>query len=443
MRESFNEKFQAYNRYIKEIILFSLPIMIGNIGHMLIGAGDIFVAARYSTTALSALSIANALIMTITIAGMGLLYAVSPVLANYRGEGKPTKRYFWASFIYSCLLALIFAGITYLFAFIVPLFGFEEKLVPLIQDYLKICSLSVFGMYLYAGMKEFLQSFEIVTFPNIIAIMAIFFNIAFNFTFVFGLGNIPALGVNGLAIASVLTRSLMAVILLGYCINFLKTRVKLQKTYLKHLFKIGYPISTALLLEFTAFNLITILLGKISGIYAGVNNIILTWSGITFMIPLAISNALAVKVAVANGQKNFLEIKRLSIVGIALITVLMSLCAGYFILFPESLVKVFTSDPEIIRIAVSVFTIVAAFQVFDGVQIALGGILKGLKITKPLLVGVIVGYWIIGLPLGYFLAFKLGLNIIGFWIGLALALFTISILLGVVFYRKLKELTSQ
>ena len=137
--------------------------------------------------------------------------------------------------------------------------GFESHLVPMIKQYIWICSFSLFGAYLHYGLKEFLQSYEIVFLPNIIAIIAIFLNLLLNALLVFGIWIFPELGIKGLAISSLVVRSFMGIVLFLYCIKFIKGSLGIDRQYLIQLVKVGYPISIALMLEFLGFNIITII----------------------------------------------------------------------------------------------------------------------------------------------------------------------------------------
>ncbi len=436
----FTGNLKTYKTYIKELLLFSLPIIMGNIGHILIGAGDVFIAAKHGSSTIEAISIATSISMSIFIVGIGLLASVSPVLSNYRGERKRTKKFFMVSVYYSLVLALIVCAISLLSVLFIDKIGFEAHLAPLIKEYIAITAFSIFGAYLHFGLKEFLQSYEIVFLPNIIAIMAIFVNILLNVFLVFGVWVFPELGIKGLAISSLIVRSLMGITLFLYCIKFVKGSLNIDKAYITQLVKIGYPISIGLLLEFLGFNIITIIVGRISGVFAAAHGIVLTLASITFMIPLAISNAMAVKVGYANGAKNFTELKRFSYTGTFIAFVFMVITGILFFIMPGFFIKIFTSDPELLAVCVPLLYVAALFQIFDGLQVALGGVLKGLKMTQIVTFAMFAGYWIIGIPLGSLLAFGFSLELLGYWIGLALALFSVSLFMLFVLSKKFSVL---
>ena len=421
--------------YIKELLTISAPIIMGNLGFILIGIGDVVVAGRHSTDTFAAISIANAIMNCLLTFGVGLIASICPLLSNYRGEKRTVKKYFYPSIRFSMVLAVLTMLLILAFIPVIPFIGFEEKLVPDIQIYMLISAFSTFGAYLHACLKEFLQSFEIVLFPNLVTIACVFLNIALNVVLVFGLGPIPSLGVVGLAIASFVVRYVMGIVLLIYCYKNMQLRNYHEKGYYKALLSIGLPISLAVLVEFIAFNSIAIFMGRVSGVYAAAQNLVCSLTTISFMIPFAISNAIAVKTGFANGAGNFVDLKKYSLVGVVMCVGFMACSAVVFSSIPKPIVSLFTVDAELIKICIPVMYILSIFQIFDGLQIALAGICKGVKQTDIVLLANFVAYWLVSIPLGYTLAFKYGMNVSGFWVGLCSA----AVILCFIMIFKLKR----
>lgn len=413
---------KSYKEYAKELIQLALPIIMGQIGFTFILAGDVFVAGKYSTEVLSAVSISGAITSIIFMFGIGLIISVSPVLSNRLGAKKSAKKFFYPTIVFSQLIA--FFSMLLIFATI-PLMehmGFNPKLMPDIRIYTFIFAFSAFGGYLHASLKEFLQAYEIVFFPNFIAIIGIFLNLFFNWIFAFGCGVIPSMGAMGLGIASTLIRTLMGLALLIYCLYFFHFKVeKVNKKYFETLVKVGLPISVAVSLEFITFNSMAILMGRVDSIYAAAQNVLNVISTASFVIPLSISNAIAVKVGFANGAKNLEDVKKYGISGVVISVGFMACCGIFFALFPSFFAKIFTNDPVLIAIVTPIMYAVASFQCFDGLQVSCGGILKGLKKTVMVSIANFFGYILVGISLGAFLAFKMHLNLLGFWIGIGIS----------------------
>ena len=430
------------NFYIKDILHIALPIIMGNLGFILIGVGDVIVAGRHSTDTLAAVSLATAIINCIMMLGIGVISSISAILSNYRGAGKQAEKYFYPSLKFASIMSIIMSIAIMAFIPLIDKFGFEVRLVPLIKDYFWVTAFSTFGAYLHCMSKEYLQAFEIVVFPNVLTVICIFVNLILNIIFAFGIGPIPEMGVKGLAIASLLTRYLMGLVLFWYCYKKTKIQHHKDKNYYKDLLKVGLPTSLAVVIEFVGFNAITIILGRISGIYAAAQNIVYTLSSISFMIPFAISNATAVKVGFANGAKYYKSLKRYAYTGIGLSVAFMTCSAIFVSTFPEFLVSLFTKDRELINVCLPIVLMLCFFQVFDGLQVALAGVFKGIKQTSVVMISNFVGYWLVSIPLGCFLAFHYNLNLLGFWYGLisaSVVLCSIMFITMLIKFRKMKQ----
>lgn len=432
-------RLQTYSKYIKELFQLAIPLIMGNLGIVLIGAGDVFVAAKYSTNTLASISIGNSITSIVLMFGIGLLASISPLLSNFRGQKSDVKKYFLPTISFSMIIAALSTVIVLLCVPLIDKLGFEKALVPDIKNYMLICSFSTFGAFLQISLKEYLQAYEIVVFPNLVNILGVFIHLFLDFVFVFGWFGLPAFGTIGLAMATILSRTIFGLIMLAYCLSFIKARKYRDLGYFANLLKIGFPIAMAILLEVAAFNLITIFVGRISGVYAAAQNILLTVTTATFMIPLAISNAIAVKVGFANGAGNFVDMRRYAFAGIGISISFMFLCALCFIFFPQVFVKIFTRDAILVKICTPALVLAGLFQIFDGLQISLGGVFKGLKKTNIIMLGDFAAYWLIGLPLGLILAFKFNMNLYGFWVGLTIAIFVLGNILLLILLRYFKS----
>ena len=434
------ETLNKYKKYFTEIISLSLPLIVGNLGQVMIGATDVFIAAKHSTNTLAAISIANSIIFCVLVVGIGLMSAISIVISNYRGNRKPTKKFLMTILNYSMLLAVIFCTICLLMVPLIPKMGFEAELVPMIKEYVFICAFSLFGMYLYQCLKEFLLAYEIVNFPNLILVAALVLNFVLAYSLVFGIGPIPGLGVIGLALAAFIVRTLMGLILLGYCLGMLRLKNPFDKNLIKQLIKVGYPIGIAMLLEFLGFNLITILVGREAGILAATHNIAVTITSSAYMIPMSISAAIAIKVGYYNGAKILSEIKRYALSGTLMAVLFMAACSILLVTMPRQIFEIFTDNKQMLALGMPILHIAAYYLMFDGLQVSLSGILKGLKMTKIASVTLIAGYWLFGLPFGYMLAYHYKMSLNGFWIGLAVSFLAMCTLFLFVIYKKFKYL---
>ena len=167
-----------FKHYAKELLNIALPIIMGNLGFFLIGAGDVLIAGHHSTDTLAAISIATAITNCIQTFGIGLISSVSPLLSNFRGEKKSAKKYFYPTLRFAMLLSVIVMFAVLAFIPVIDYLKFDPKLVPMIKQYMFVTAFATFGAYLHAALNEFLQAFEVVVFPNLVTAIAVFLNIA-------------------------------------------------------------------------------------------------------------------------------------------------------------------------------------------------------------------------------------------------------------------------
>ena len=232
----------------------------------------------------------------------------------------------------------------------------------------------------------------------------------------------------------------MGFALLIYCFKLMNFKDYKDFGYYKSLIKIGIPISCAVMVEFIAFNSIAIFMGRVAGVYAAAQNLVCTLTTISFMVPFAVSNAIAVKVGFANGAGNVMDLKKYSFVGIVICVGFMMFSALLFSSFPHFLVGLFTKDANLIKISVPILYILSVFQVFDGLQVSLAGIFKGMKKTGIVLLANFIAYWLISIPVGYTLAFHYQLNLRGFWYGLTSAAVILCLIMLFMLVRSIKKI---
>ena len=424
--------------YIRDITNIAGPIILGNLGFILIGVGDVIVAGRHSTDTLAAVSLATAIINCIMIFGNGILGSISAILSNYRGAGKEAEKYFYPSLKFAAILSVFISILILACIPLIDKLGFEEKLIPMIKDYFWITAFSTFGAYLHTTAKEFLQAFEIVVFPNILTVICIFVNLFLNIIFCFGFGPIPEMSAGGLAVASLITRYLMGFVLFFYCFRKVNIKHHKDKNYYKDLVKVGTPASLAVMIEFIGFNAITVIMGRVGGIYAAAQNIVCTLTSVSFMVPLAISNATAVKVGFANGARYYKSLKTYAYTGIGLCVAFMTCSAIVVGLIPEFLVRLFTNDAELIKVCIPVAYVLCFFQIFDGLQVALAGVFKGIKQTNIVMISNLIAYWFVSIPLGCYFALHLKLNLLGFWYSLGVSAIILCTIMLTTLIKKFK-----
>ena len=437
-------KIKEYKEIILNLIKLSLPILGGNVSQILISFADTAVAGRYSTVALGAISVASAIVMTVTIGAIGLILSVSPVIANFRGKNIPAKKLFKLTLLFSIIVSIPFFLILEFLLTKIDLIGLSPDMVIYVKEYIAICAWSIFPTAIFVAIKEFLQAYEKVLLANVLMLVMVLLNVVLNIILTFGatFGDyvIPAMGVVGLSIATLVSKTLVTIFMMLYCIRLFKDKFEYSYLYLKDLFKTGLPISAAIFFEFLGFNLSAVLIGKFSSLFAAVHNIILSIANCTFMIVLSVANAASIKIGFYNGKKDKENIIKYTIANLGIVIFICIISFITLILFSKNIISIFTVDVQVIELAQKILIIAIAFLFFDGVQGSNVGTLKGLKDTKIIAATMLGAYLLIAIPVGCYFAYQKNLVLEGFWIGFALALFFAAVVTSVRVIYNIKKM---
>lgn len=425
---------------LKQILIFAGPIIFGQIGLMLIGTGDMVIAGRYSRECLAAIGLAIAILNPIQISLLGMQFSIGPILAQKRGQGEDVDKYFWTIVAYSLLVSAFSCVVSLLTYPLVNVLDYGPELNRIIKEYILITSFSTFGLGIYQGLKELYQSQEKTLAANILALAGAAINLGLNYSLVFGSWIFPELKEAGLAWASLCMRLLMALAIFLVARHFWRERRYVDWTLVKEFIKVGMPVTASLFFEIMAFCSVTLFVGRFAEEQIAANNLALNIGSLAFMIPLSISSAVAVKVGHAYGEKSYNRVRlfgHMSLLASFCFTVMMGL---FFYFSPSLVLGFYTQDASVIEWGKKLLFWVACFQIFDGAQVTLSGILRGLSVTRASSIAIFIGYWVIGIPLGYYLGFHTNMQAQGFWLGLALSLAVVAVMLSLVMRYKFDEL---
>jgi MATE family multidrug resistance protein len=263
-------------------------------------------------------------------------------------------------------------------------------------------------------------------------IIANLINAGLNWVLIFGHLGLPALGVVGSAWASTIARLLMSLILLGLAWPLLRTtvlplqRAALHLAPLVRMLRLGAPIGIQHQLEYGVFGVVGLLMGSMGTVQVAGHQVALNLASITFMVPLGISAAAAVIVGHAVGRGEAEAAWQAAQAALAVAVAFMGLSALAFLLLPGALARVYTTVPEVLTVAVTLIPLAGVFQVFDGIQVTSIGILRGLGDTRTPMVGGILAFWLLGLPVSLLLCFRFGYGAPGLWWGLVLGLVVVA-----------------
>jgi MATE family multidrug resistance protein len=286
--------------------------------------------------------------------------------------------------------------------------------------------------------------------PVMIALfMANVFNAVVNWILVFGKFGAPVMGVRGSAWATVTARVAMAAFLLGVVLHreygrrpgLFEAPPGIELGRMRRLIGLGLPAASQVTLEVGVFAAATALAGRLPPASLAAHQIAVNLAAFTFMVPLGVASAGAVRVGHALGRRDIAGAARSGWTALLFGVVFMAGAASAFLVIPRGLIGAFTSDASVLQIGVSLLFVAAVFQLFDGLQGVATGVLRGLGDTRSPMLWNLAGHWVIGLPLGYALCFAAGLGVIGLWWGLSTGLIICGIALLIVWSRRIHALS--
>ncbi len=424
---------------MRNLLLFAWPIIYGNLGQMLIGVGDVWVAGHAGPGLLAALSVANALFTPCLVLGLGMLVVLSPYLARKRGEGHTLGDLRKELQKIALLLSIVCSFLLFFFSWFVYWVNGDSLLTQRIQHFLWGMIPSFYPTFLFIAYKEYLQAEGKNRRANLLTLLAVLLNLGLNYCFVILL----PMGEWGLALGTNICRWFMLFGLI-FPRHILEKGISPSFQFdRKEIIRLGFPVSCSFLLEVGAFSLTTFLAGRFGELQVSAHQIVLTWTSLTFMIPLGVSSAVSTLIGHSLGSQQFSLIKWQMKASLLVSGLVMTVTAIIFLFFPVWPLRLFTQDPGIIELGIHFFMVAAFFQIFDGLQVTLSGILRGLNKTKATFVANVLSFWVVAIPCGLFLAYKQNMQVEGFWLGLAVGLFVATIFLSITLYIHWKNLIPQ
>jgi MATE family multidrug resistance protein len=432
---------------LRAMLRLAAPLVLAEVGWMLMGVVDTMVVGRVSAAAIGAVALGTMVFYTIGIFASGLLLGLDTFVAQSFGAGDPDDcRHSLISGIWLALLLVL--PVMGLIAVCTPLlaaFGIDPVVLRETGPYLRALNWSAPPLLLYFAFRRYLQSVNIVRPVMITLISANLVNLAANWVLVFGNLGAPKLGAEGSGWATCISRAYMVAVLVVVIWendrHIFHARWAPDLERIGKLLALGFPAAAQIGLETAVFATVTILIGKLNATALAGHQIALTTVSMTFMMPLGISSAASVRVGQAIGRGDRVGAARSGWTALALGAIVMSAAALALIAFPHAIARLFTPDARVIAAAVLLLRIAAFFQLFDGLQVVATGALRGTGDTRTPMLCHFTGYWVIGLPAGALLCFHYQLGAPGLWMGLSGGLILIGIVLLGFWRRTVHRLT--
>lgn len=446
--------YTKYKPYYKENLILALPIVVSQIGHMLVHMADSIIVGQFAgTVQLAAVSLVNSLFTLILVLGLGISYGLTPLIAKENGAQNHEE---CGRLLSNSLLINIFSGII-LYSLLhfgtlaaIDHLGQSPEVVKYAKPYLGLLSISIIPLMIFQTFKQFAEGLGFTKQAMFISIFGNLLNIILGIILVKGLFGVAPMGVKGVGISTLVDRCLMAMVMCYYVLNSKNFKKYLQKfrwsfidkVRSKQIIKIGAPVSMQYVFEISAFSGAAILIGTFGAAPQAAHQIAINLAAFTYMIASGTASAATIKTGNYLGKKDLFNLRASAIASYHVVLAFMGCTALLFVLASSVLPYIYTNDIAVVEIAAQLLIIAGFFQLFDGTQVVGLGVLRGIgDVNIPTFI-TFLSYWVIGIPVGYFLGMHLGLGVKGIWYGLTFGLLTASILLFFRFQRRTKLLVN-
>jgi len=434
-----------YRKKIKEALTLALPIIAGQVGQVLMGFFDTVQIGGLGHEYIAASGFANGLYWMTVLLGMGILFAVSPLVSEAFGEKQGYKSIgiFKSSMIVSAVLTVTFMIVVYMLTAYLPLLKHSNSDNLLAGKFLRIVNFSTGGIFFFMAAKQFLDGMGRTKVGMIITFGGLMLNIFLNWVLIYGRLGMPKLGIEGAAIATTTARITMTIAILYFIwqdksVQILwrefKRHVDDSFSYIKPILIIGIPAGLQFFWEVAAFSAGQIMSGWIGATDAiKANNeaahiIAIGLASITFMILTGIASAGTIMIGYSLGAKDR-EGMRLAGNTVILLCVVFELVFAAVFFFGHNLLpQLYTDNVEVISIASTMLILAAVFQISDGLQAVAAGALRGMQDVKFPAAIALVSYWGVMIPTCYILAIPLHMGLQGIWIGFIIGLSLAAVL---------------
>ena len=450
-------RFRDYLPYYKRNLKVAGPIVLSQVGVALTQLVDTFMVSQLGTIELAAVSFASSVALMGFLFVNGLLMGVTPIVgqtytSNEVGD-KEAKigrigQIFQNQMLLAVLSSVLMLGLLLVVEKFLSNMGQDEAVVKCAIPYYVVLVVSVLPNTLFMAGKQFLEGLGNTSVAMGITIIANLVNILFNYFLIYGKCGFPEMGVLGAGVATLISRVVMPIMLFVvmycrkewwvYCQRF---RISLFAwREVKDILVVGLPIAAHILMEMSAFSFSGIMMGWLGAAALASHQIASQMSNLLFMVVLGISAATTIRVSHQYGAKDYHAMRMAANASIHL-----CLCANFvmgtlLILFRENITMLFSEDSEVIRLGSQVLVMAGIFQLSDGMQAVGAGILRGLKDVKITMYVAFLSYLVINLPLGYVMAFVVGLGAPGVWIGFIGGLSVAAILFRIRYLKDFKRI---
>lgn len=438
-----------YKAEARNTLKLAIPIILGELAQMSLHLVDTAMIGFVGYKQLAAAALVLNVINIPFILGIGITISVAQMvsMAHGRFDKQLVSHYFYNGF-WLCAASAVIISIFLIFSKnILYHLGQDAEVVQLALPFMNIMSISIIPMVLFMALKQFADGLQYTKTAMTLSVIAIPINIFLNWLLIYGNWGFPRMELMGAGYATLVTRTLIFVALGIVILNhkiFKKYMAvgrhqwNFKKATISQLLKIGIPSSLQIAMEAGAFAVSGILVGTISAKAQAAHQIALTCASFTFMVSLGLSQAGSIRVSNALGMQNWTRISAIGKSTLVLAVVYGISCCIMFIALNNYLPLIFNNEKEVIEIAAILLIFAALFQISDAIQATSAGLLRGIKDVNIPTVFIAIAYWVLGIPVGYLLAFKYNMKAEGIWLGFIIGLTFSALFLTWRFLKKIK-----
>ncbi|GAA6243799.1 MATE family efflux transporter [Bacteroides fragilis] len=435
-----------YKNHYKALFLLGLPIVIGQVGVIVLGFADTLMIGHHSTNELGAASFVNNMFTLAIIFSTGFSYGLTPIVGGFYGVRKfaAAGQALRCSLLANLLVGILLTGIMAILYLNVERLGQPKELLSLIKPYYLILLASLIFVLLFNGFKQFTDGITDTKTAMWILLGGNVLNIVGNYILINGKLGFPELGLLGAGISTLFSRIVMVLVFvlvffssrrfLRYKLGFI--RLGWSRALFRQLNALGWPVAFQMGMETASFSLSTVMVGWLGTIALASHQVMLTISQFTFMMFYGMGAAVAVRVSNFKGQNDIVNVRRTAYAGAHIILAMGIVLLSIVFFFRYQVGGWFTDNTEVSAMVVVLMVPFLAYQFGDGMQINFANALRGISDVKPMMLIAFIAYFIISLPAGYFFGFVMGWGLFGVWMAFPFGLSSAAVMLWLRFRYK-------
>jgi len=423
---------QSYRSHFSQTFKLALPIMLSQVGHVMVGIVDSIMVGQLGTEPLAASAFANSIFHVFLMFGIGVSYGITPLVAQADGEGDENKitRLLRNGIVMCSVTGLVLFGAMMITKYFLPIMGQPDIVVNLGTPYYLIIAFSIIPLMFFQNFKQFSEGMSVTKQIMFITIAANLINVLLNYLLIYGKFGFPELGLNGAGWATLIARISMAVVICVFVYRGAKFKMfrdgfnvlKVKATLIRPMLKIGIPSGTQFMFEVGAFSVAAILIGTMGAKELAAHQIAISLVALSYMMATGVSAAATVRVGNQYGKGDGLNLIKAGNSSFLLSVIVMTTCAIVFITFNKFFPTLYINEPDVMKMASSLIIIAGFFQLSDGIQVVGLGALRGMSDVRIPTIITLVAYWVLAIPISYFFGFELDMGPEGIWYGLLVGL---------------------